>query len=73
MNIGMLWFDNRPGASLAEKVENAARYYCEKYGRAPNVCFVNQAEVGTVEGVTIRTHRGIMRNHYWLGVEKDEG
>lgn len=41
MNIGMLWFDNDPKVSLDTKVERAASYYRNKYGRSPNVCFVH--------------------------------
>jgi hypothetical protein len=41
MNIGMLWFDNDPRATLEFKVQRAADYYRAKYGRRPNLCFVN--------------------------------
>jgi hypothetical protein len=41
MNIGMLWFDNDPRASLDVKVERAAAYYRNKYGKTPTLCFVH--------------------------------
>lgn len=41
MNIGMLWFDNDPKSNLDIKIERAARYYREKYGKAPTLCFVH--------------------------------
>jgi hypothetical protein len=41
MNIGMLWFDSDPKADLADKVERAAHYYQNKYGKLPTVCFVH--------------------------------
>jgi hypothetical protein len=41
MNIGMLWFDNDPKAGLDVKVERAAAYYRNKYGRKPTLCFVH--------------------------------
>jgi hypothetical protein len=41
MNIGMLWFDNDPKAELTTKVERAAVYYLNKYGKSPNLCFVH--------------------------------
>jgi hypothetical protein len=41
MNIGMLWFDNDPKAGLTTKVERAAVYYLNKYGKSPNLCFVH--------------------------------
>jgi len=41
MNIGMLWFDNDPKATLDAKIGRAAAYYREKYGKIPTLCFVN--------------------------------
>ena len=41
MNIGMLWFDNDAKADLTTKVERAAVYYQQKYGRFPTICFVH--------------------------------
>ena len=41
MNIGMLWFDNDPRVGLELKVARAADYYCTKYGRKPDLCFVH--------------------------------
>ncbi len=65
MNIGMLWFDNDPKVSLDAKIARAARYYNEKYGKSPTLCFVHpkmlsngksqgepavQADLGAPEG-----------------------
>jgi hypothetical protein len=41
MEIGMLWFDNDQKASIPSKVEKAARYYQEKYGVNPTLCYVH--------------------------------
>ncbi len=41
MNVGMLWFDNDPRASLDVKVERAVVYYRNKYGKTPTLCFVH--------------------------------
>ena len=41
MNLGMLWFDNDPKATLDVKVERAAAYYRHKYGKTPTLCFVH--------------------------------
>ncbi|MBN1145841.1 MAG: hypothetical protein JXA78_01195 [Anaerolineales bacterium] len=41
MNIGMLWFDNDPKVNLDMKVERAATYYRNKYGKAPTLCFIH--------------------------------
>ena len=41
MDIGMLWFDNDQNMDLQAKIERAARYYHDKYGQTPNLCFVH--------------------------------
>ncbi len=45
MNIGMLWFDNDPKAEINAKIERAAIYYRNKYGKTPNLCFVHPSMV----------------------------
>ena len=41
MDIGMLWFDNDKKSDYEAKIERAANYYRNKYGKAPNLCFVH--------------------------------
>ena len=41
MDIGMLWFDNDKKSDYEAKIERAATYYRDKYGKAPNLCFVH--------------------------------
>lgn len=41
MDIGMLWFDNDKKSDYEVKIERAATYYRNKYGKAPNLCFVH--------------------------------
>jgi hypothetical protein len=79
MNIGMLWFDNDPKAEIATKIERAAAYYHNKYGTAPNLCFVHPSMVhnGSLKAqddkmksgnVEVRTTRSVLPNHFWIGV-----
>ena len=79
MNIGMLWFDNDPKAEITLKIERAAAYYHQKYGRIPNLCFIHpsmlnngshqpaagRAKNGNIE---LRTSRSVLPNHFWIGV-----
>lgn len=74
MKQGLLWYDNDPRKSLDEKIAQAARRYREKFGAAPNICYVNPACLngkrvarGTVRVVGART---VLPNHFWLEVEK---
>jgi hypothetical protein len=41
MEIGMLWFDNDKRSNYEAKIERAASYYRDKYGKSPNLCFVH--------------------------------
>ena len=74
MNIGMLWFDNDNKIDLAAKIQRAASYYANKYGRSPNLCFIHPSMLGggTVNtngsGIEVRTTRSVLPNHFWLGV-----
>ena len=45
MEIGMLWFDNDKKTSIPNKVEKAARYYQDKYGVTPDLCYVHPKTV----------------------------
>lgn len=72
MNIGMLWFDNDPKADLKIKIERAATYYRSKYGKTPNLCFVNpsmiEASPVRAPGIEVRPNRSVLPNHFWLGI-----
>ena len=75
MDIGMLWYDDGPN-SINDRVTRAASYYTEKYGREPNLCFVNpemlEAEEGNAKGIVIRKDKGIMPGHFWIGVDESQ-
>lgn len=70
MTSGMLWFDNDPGRTLAQKVERAAEHYRRKYGQPANVVFVHPATDApeVVGGVRVARSRMVMPDHLWLGV-----
>lgn len=76
MDIGMLWFDNDAQAGLTGRVKRAAEYYRNKYGQAPNVCFVHPSMLPDEEdglkvaGVEIRASNALLPNHFWVGVER---
>lgn len=53
MNLGMLWFDNDPKATLDSKVERAAAYYRHKYGKTPTLCFVHPTMLSAVKGAPV--------------------
>ena len=80
MNVGMLWFDNDAKVDLFAKIERAANYYQDKYGRSPNVCYVHPSMTRTIPApkettepiragaIEVRTTRSVLPNHLWIGV-----
>ena len=72
MNIGMLWLDADRVRSFDEKVKRAADYYQEKYGRLPELCFVNTkmlAEERSVDHIEVKPIKNVQHNHFWLGMK----
>jgi len=74
MTTGMLWFNNDPNTSLAQKIAEAMAYYQKKYGLAPDLCLVNPsmltgANLPGIEGITVRPYRPVLPGHIWIGRE----
>ncbi|MCP4427455.1 MAG: hypothetical protein GY803_23445 [Chloroflexi bacterium] len=71
MNIGMLWLDDDKKRPFPEKVQRAADYYAEKYGRMPELCLVNarmvadERQIGKIKVQPVKT---VLRDHFWLGM-----
>jgi hypothetical protein len=72
MIIGMLWFDNDPRSDLLSKIKRAASYYHQKYGQAPDLCYVHPSMLAdkkqVMQGIEIRSRRQVLPNHLWLGI-----
>jgi hypothetical protein len=54
MNIGMLWYDNNRMDEFDLKVERAAKYYREKYGKSPSLCFVHPSMMPNKEDTPVK-------------------
>lgn len=77
MTIGLLWFDNDKSSDLSAKVQRASEHYRRRFGRKPELCFINPRMVGTatseatpvekVGGVELATSHTILMHHFWLG------
>lgn len=75
LNIGMLWLDDDPRRGILERIGQAASYYAEKYGQAPTLCLLHPTTAGESlperhDGLVLRTSSGVLRGHFWLGVEE---
>lgn len=79
MQAGLLWFDNEPGRSVASKAAAGAERFAEKFGVAPDVCYVNAGALAEGD-LVIPFHDGLLRllpannilaNHFWIGFGGD--
>jgi len=72
MQWGLLWFDDNSKLPLSARVEKAVRRYREKFGRSPNLCYVNPVTLSEVEDmpahVKIIGLASVQPNHFWIGV-----
>jgi hypothetical protein len=76
MNVGMLWLDDDKKRPLTEKVQRAADYYREKYGRFPELCLVNSQALSSerqVGKIKVQPARTVLRDHFWLGMQPNAG
>ena len=76
MKVGLLWYDDDPKRALEEKIARAAQRYREKFGRRPDICYVNPAmlEEGAPRSGRVRvvTAPNILPHHFWVGVSEGE-
>ena len=74
MKVGLGWCDTSPNRTLVQKVNAAAQRYEEKFGVAPDTCYVHPAMLDrevTVDGVTVKARRNVLRHHFFIGREED--
>ena len=72
---GLLWFDDTPTRPTADKIAHAVARYRQKYGRSPDVCYVNPACLApsdTSDGAAVQVvaAKSVLPNHFWLGVHE---
>lgn len=73
MILGMLWLDNDEKRPFAEKVQRAADFYLDKYGRLPELCLVNQKMLGEsvmVGKIQVESGTHLQLHHFWLGMAR---
>ncbi len=70
MREGLLWYDADGKRSASQKIEDAARRYQERFGRAPNCCHVHPEERAEHPTVQVVANRHILPHHFWVGVDE---
>jgi hypothetical protein len=72
MREGMLWFNGVSDQSLEDKIRGAGKYYKQKYGVEPNLCFINPSMavkgLDKVDDIEVRETHSVLPNHFWIGV-----
>ena len=75
VKVGMLWFDGDLKVNLGVRIERAAVYYRDKYGRPPTLCIIHPSTAGedppkSVIGVDVQTSAAVQPDHFWLGIKE---
>lgn len=76
MNIGMLWFDSEKLSNFSSMVADAVKYYQNKYGEIPNLCFVHPSmmekvgQSGNEMAITIKPDKTVLPGLLWIGVDE---
>lgn len=78
MKNGLLWFDDNPKRSLADKVERASEKYQRRFGCLPTLCYVHSTTVaqsapGAPPAVRVLIARHVLPGHLWIGQSSDDG
>jgi hypothetical protein len=70
MREGLLWYDADPRRPASQKIEDAARRYQERFGRAPNCCHLHPDEQASESKLHVVANPRILLHHYWVGVDE---
>jgi hypothetical protein len=75
MKTGMMWAFDDPRKPLEVQVAIAAKYYYEKYGKAPETCRVHPSLLGglaqvNVTFISVKPMKEILPNSLWMGCEE---
>ena len=69
---GLLWLDDSPKRDIADKIQQAAARYREKFGQQPNLCYVHTSMIDGVtrlNGIQVVPAHNTLKHHFWIGVE----
>ena len=74
LKMGLLWFDDNPKRPLAEKLDEAAERYQERFDRWPTLVHLNPAQA---EGLSVKYKRlrvfgdeHLRRNYFIVGIDE---
>src|SRR5690242_2805839 len=74
LKMGLLWFDDNPKRPLAEKLNEAAERYQERFDRWPTLVHLNPTQA---EGLNLKNKRlrifgdeHLRRNYFIVGIDE---
>jgi hypothetical protein len=73
MKIGLLWYDDDPRKPSEQKIAQALERYKEKFGLAPDTCYVPAGVQVTVPRLRVVPSRAVRPNHFWIGLDDAVG
>ena len=73
MQTGPLWFDDNPSLPISSKIEQAAQRYRERFGRSPDLCYVNPRTLADARELSVDLQVAerptVQPNSFWIGVK----
>lgn len=63
----LLWYDDNPRRTAAEKIAGGVGAYRARFGAAPSVVLVNEQDRTAVAGIEVRVEGYVRRNNFWIG------
>jgi hypothetical protein len=71
----LLWWDDTPDKTLAQKVREAAERYKQKHDIAPNCCLVNSSALDSkgiieVDGMSVTAAPFLLPHHFQVWYEE---
>lgn len=70
-NTYMLWQFDFPKEQISKNILDAKKYYINKHGEIPNLCYMNPKELENEyieDGITVKTMKEVQLNHLLMGV-----
>jgi hypothetical protein len=75
MKEGLLWYDNQKNVDLKERISSAVKYFENKYGYLPEICYINPITMGKEieqnESIKVIPNDRVILNHFWLEFSTD--
>lgn len=70
----MIWFDNDPQKNINEKIRMAMKFYQNKFGSQPTICYLNPKQqekfLVTEQDIEINYNVNLSPDYIWVGIRR---